>query len=236
MYFPPGRTAPFHANLSKHRNIRHTCVSLTQRLGFTACQQKDHSKSRAETTGPSVAAGPSPRRRGLAAAGYATVFVVFFVLCYLTARTSTVSSDGANNALQGFDLLHGDPVLGGWIIGDATYYTFELPIYAVTTALFGLGPTAGPRRVGARLPDHRGPGGGAGQGQGDRRAGCAAGRGRARGVVRTALRAVGDGGARPVMLCCSRSPTIWAPASFSSRRSSCWIAACTGASPRCFCC
>jgi len=49
-----------------------------------------------------------------------------------------MNSDGANNALQGWDMLHGNVLLHGWIIGDATYYTFELPLYAVTEALFGL--------------------------------------------------------------------------------------------------
>jgi hypothetical protein len=90
---------------------------------------------------PAAAAGG--RHRALAAAGYAAAFALFFVLCYLTARTTLTSSDGANNALQGFDLLHGNPLLSGWIIGDATYYTFELPVFAITTGVFGLGPTAG---------------------------------------------------------------------------------------------
>jgi hypothetical protein len=49
-----------------------------------------------------------------------------------------MNSDGANNALQGWDMLHGNVLLHGWIIGDATYYTLELPLYAFTEALFGL--------------------------------------------------------------------------------------------------
>ena len=90
----------------------------------------------------SATAAGSTRRRALAA-GYAAAFALFFALCYLVTRTAVTSSDGANNALQGFDLLHGNPLLGGWIIGDATYYTFELPVYAIVTGIFGLGPTAG---------------------------------------------------------------------------------------------
>jgi len=50
-----------------------------------------------------------------------------------------MTSDGANNALQGWDILHGHLLLHGWIIGDATYVTFELPLYAITEALLGLG-------------------------------------------------------------------------------------------------
>jgi hypothetical protein len=49
-----------------------------------------------------------------------------------------MNSDGANNALQGWDMLHGNPLLHGWIIGDATYYTLELPLYVITEALLGL--------------------------------------------------------------------------------------------------
>ncbi len=54
-----------------------------------------------------------------------------------------VNSDGANNALQGWDLLHGHLLLHGWILGDATYYTLELPLYAITEGLIGLSTLAG---------------------------------------------------------------------------------------------
>jgi hypothetical protein len=48
------------------------------------------------------------------------------------------SSDAANNALQAWDMLHGHVLLHGWIIGDATYYTFELPLMAVAELFLGL--------------------------------------------------------------------------------------------------
>jgi hypothetical protein len=48
-----------------------------------------------------------------------------------------VDSDGGNNALQGWDLLHGHLLLHGWQIGDANFYFLELPLNAVTEALFG---------------------------------------------------------------------------------------------------
>ena len=47
-------------------------------------------------------------------------------------------SDGANSALQAWDMLHGNVLLHGWIVGDATFYTFELPLYSITEFLFGL--------------------------------------------------------------------------------------------------
>ena len=47
-------------------------------------------------------------------------------------------SDGANSALQAWDMLHGNVLLHGSIVGDATFYTFELPLYSITEFLFGL--------------------------------------------------------------------------------------------------
>ena len=35
-------------------------------------------------------------------------------------------------------MLHGNVLLHGWIVGDATFYTFELPLYSITEFLFGL--------------------------------------------------------------------------------------------------
>ena len=52
--------------------------------------------------------------------------------------TGYLTSDGANNALQAWDMLHGHLLLHGWIIGDATYYTLDLPVLAVTEIFFGL--------------------------------------------------------------------------------------------------
>ena len=53
-----------------------------------------------------------------------------------------IDSDGANSALQAWDLIHGHLLLHGWLIGDATYYSFELPINGITQLIFGLGPLA----------------------------------------------------------------------------------------------
>jgi len=36
-------------------------------------------------------------------------------------------------------MLHGHLLLHGWIIGDATYYTFDLPVLALTELFSGLG-------------------------------------------------------------------------------------------------
>jgi hypothetical protein len=53
-----------------------------------------------------------------------------------------IDSDGANSALQGWDLIHGHLLLHGWLFGDATFYFFELPLNGITELIFGLGPRA----------------------------------------------------------------------------------------------
>lgn len=61
-----------------------------------------------------------------------------FVILLRISLSSVMTSDGANNALQAWDILHGNVLLHGWIIGDATYYTFELPQYAMVELFVGL--------------------------------------------------------------------------------------------------
>ena len=53
-----------------------------------------------------------------------------------------VDSDGANSALQAWDLVHGHLMLHGWMMGDATFYAFELPLDGIVQLLFGVGNLA----------------------------------------------------------------------------------------------
>ena len=64
--------------------------------------------------------------------------IVVFAFLLRISLSRALNSDAANNALQGWDMLHGNVLLHGWIIGDATYYTLEVPLYAITGALLGL--------------------------------------------------------------------------------------------------
>jgi hypothetical protein len=89
-------------------------------------------------------AGPERRwvRRQLAAATSIVGGMALLAFYLRISFTLGVTSDGANNALQAWDMLHGHLLLHGWIIGDATYYTFDLPVLALTEIFFGLGDVA----------------------------------------------------------------------------------------------
>jgi hypothetical protein len=97
-----------------------------------------------------VGAPPGPltagetRRVRLARWAWPAVLVVAAVvlfLCYLRlSRTVPDGSDGADQALQAWDMLHGNWLLRGWTVGDVSYYTTELPQYIVVELIRGLGP------------------------------------------------------------------------------------------------
>jgi hypothetical protein len=73
-------------------------------------------------------------------AGYLAAVVVLF-LCYLRiSEAMPVTSDGASNALQAWDMLHGNWLLHGWTLSDVSFYTVEMPQYVLVEALRGLGP------------------------------------------------------------------------------------------------
>jgi len=67
------------------------------------------------------------------------VLFAFFLRISFGAR---VDSDGANSALQAWDLVHGHLMLHGWIFGDATFYAFELPLSGIVELLVGMGNLA----------------------------------------------------------------------------------------------
>jgi hypothetical protein len=80
---------------------------------------------------------PAERRLWAAAAWIVGSLALFAVLLRISLSWP-MDSDGANNALQAWDMLHGHLLLPGWIIGDASIYTFELPLYAIIELFFGL--------------------------------------------------------------------------------------------------
>lgn len=89
----------------------------------------------------------APRSRPLARrwvwpAGIIAGAIALFVMYLLIASDVPVMSDGASNALQAWDMWHGNLTLHGWTLTDISFYTTELPELAVAERLFGLGATA----------------------------------------------------------------------------------------------
>ena len=96
--------------------------------------QARHSARRTLTT-PDWLPG---RRRWLAALAWLLVAAVLFV-CYLhISRSEPANSDGAANALQAWDMLHGNLLLHNWWLSDVSFYTTELPEYMLVELVHGL--------------------------------------------------------------------------------------------------
>jgi hypothetical protein len=71
---------------------------------------------------------------------YLAAGIVLF-LCYLrVSGTQSISSDGGSNALEAWDMLHGNLLLHGWTLTDVSFYTTELPEYMLVELIRGLGP------------------------------------------------------------------------------------------------
>jgi hypothetical protein len=66
--------------------------------------------------------------------GWAVMFAVNLRL----SQTTAANSDGASQALQAWDLLHGNPLQHGWITGDVAYYPNDVLAYALIVLVHGL--------------------------------------------------------------------------------------------------
>jgi hypothetical protein len=86
----------------------------------------------------------TPGFTSLAVARRAAVVVLaaagLFLLYWRQSGSVPVSSDGAGNALQAWAMLHGNPLLHHWRVSDVSFYTTELPQYALIESVLGLGP------------------------------------------------------------------------------------------------
>jgi hypothetical protein len=60
------------------------------------------------------------------------------------ASTVTAQSDAASFALQGWAMTHGNLLLGGWRLADVSFYTIDLPVYALGVLVVGLRPDVVP--------------------------------------------------------------------------------------------
>ena len=89
--------------------------------------------------GPARAASRGRLRGRLSVtAGAAAAAVTLFACYLLQSRTVPAGSDGASQALQAWDMLHGNPLLRGWRLTDVSFYTTELPQYMLIESVRGL--------------------------------------------------------------------------------------------------
>ncbi|WP_173081993.1 hypothetical protein [Phytohabitans rumicis] len=62
---------------------------------------------------------------------------VLFAAYLAISRGVGVNSDGASNAIQAWDMLHGNVLLSGWTVTDVSFYTNELLLFALVEAVYG---------------------------------------------------------------------------------------------------
>ena len=84
------------------------------------------------------AARPGVRSRWTAVAAYLLAGLALFVVYLRLSQTYPLNSDSANILLMASDLLHGHLLLRGWFMSDVSFYTTELPQYALLEAVLGV--------------------------------------------------------------------------------------------------
>ena len=72
--------------------------------------------------------------------GLAAVAGALFLAYLRLSNTYPENSDQANLGLAAWDMLHGNLLLHGWVLSDVSFYTTELPQYALLELINGLSP------------------------------------------------------------------------------------------------
>lgn len=84
----------------------------------------------------SVAAAGRVRNRKIGA--YLAAGALLFLVYLRLSMTSALNSDSANILLAGDEMLHGNLLLHGWYASDVSFYSTEIPQYALLVGVFGL--------------------------------------------------------------------------------------------------
>ena len=95
-----------------------------------------------EAVGPgSTPSGWSARRRRwVEVAAFVLAAAALFAVYLRLSRTLPENSDMANVLLAASDMLHGNLLLHGWYLTDVSFYTTEVPQYALLQIFFGVHP------------------------------------------------------------------------------------------------
>jgi hypothetical protein len=96
--------------------------------------------SSGQAAGPDAAPSQASagRRRWIGAAGFVVAAAAMFAVYLRLSRTLPENSDQANILLVASDMLHGNLLLHGWYLTDVSFYTTELPQYALLEVFFGV--------------------------------------------------------------------------------------------------
>jgi hypothetical protein len=89
-----------------------------------------------------AARGRRPVRRLLIGSAWTAGVIVAFAAYLRLASTRAVNSDGAAQALQAWDMVHGNLLLSGWKTSDVSFYTTELPQYMLVEVVRGFDQNA----------------------------------------------------------------------------------------------
>jgi hypothetical protein len=95
-----------------------------------------------EAVGPGSTRSPWPasRRRWVEVAAFVLAAAALFAVYLRLSRTVPENSDEANVLLAASEMLHGNLLLHGWYLTDVSFYTTEVPQYALLGFLFGVHP------------------------------------------------------------------------------------------------
>jgi hypothetical protein len=85
---------------------------------------------------PATRRVPAGWRWALIALGIAGLFFVY----WRESLSAAANSDSAAISLLAWDVLHGNWLLHGWWLADVSFYTTEVPQYALLELIGGLGP------------------------------------------------------------------------------------------------
>jgi hypothetical protein len=68
---------------------------------------------------------------------WALAAVAVFLVNLRVSQAIAIDSDGATDALEALDITHGNLLLHGWLIGDVTFITTEIPEYVLVIVVHG---------------------------------------------------------------------------------------------------
>ena len=77
-------------------------------------------------------------RRSIGPAAFVVLGVLLYTAYLAQARTIPATSESGGQALQAWNMLHGNFLLSGWTMSDVSFYTTELPEYMLVELIHGL--------------------------------------------------------------------------------------------------